>query len=160
VFQRIQGKVFQYSRLDPKPRSKNSAERLVLTDRSAAERFLAKGKYPGLYVQGQCLFITWNRDHCALTEASASHQSRVIFISGPKDEFTAEGLEQLFHSMLAFMLVERRVFVVSELKMVELSFWSIYGPSRAAFKCFCELMEKNKLVEAVEVWYGQGPCNQ
>lgn len=156
----IEGKVFSFSKKDPVPgRFRNCAARLVFTTRAAAEAFIARGKsWEGIVLHGDRFHVKWNRDACRPVRDGEHHQSRVIRIMGPKNELCAEGVEEIFHTHIKFKLVESKEWMVDDsTKMVELSFCSILGQARIAYKFFHEYMECWGL-KGFSIGFGPDPC--
>lgn len=156
----IEGKVFSFSKKDPIPgRFPNCAARLVFTTRAAAEAFVARGQsWEGIVLHGHRLKVKWNRDACRPVRDGERHQSRVIRIMGPKNELCAEGVEKIFHTHIKFKLVESKEWIIDEnMKMVELSFCSILGQARIAYKFFHEYMECWGL-KGFSIGFGPDPC--
>jgi uncharacterized protein (DUF1499 family) len=66
-------------------------------------------------------------------QESEHHQSRVIQIAGPQDEFDALGVEKLLQTKLKFEFVDSgELFVECGKRVVELQFASILGQSHVA----------------------------
>ncbi len=156
-----EGRVFSFSKKDPIPgRFENCAARLVFTTRAAAEAFHRKGNiWPGIWLHGHQFFVKWNRDPCRPARDSERHQSRVIRVMGPQDLLHAQDLENLFHTQIKFKLVDRGEWLVADKKkVVELSFCSILGQSRIAYKFFHEFMEAYDLTDLFTIRFAPDPC--
>jgi len=162
IFQLIrEGKIYSFHKINPVPgRFPNCAARLVFTTRAAAKAFVERGQgNPGIYLHGQRFSVKWNRDRAYPAE-NVNQQSRVIRVFGPQDKVCAEGLEKLFHTQLKFELVDSQEWLVGGgNRLIELSFASIYGQSRVAFKFFRNFIQERRKAD-FDIWYAPDPCEQ
>lgn len=158
-----EGKVFSFSKKPPIENVyPNCAARLVFTTRASAEAFWARGNSPaGIVLRGVRWIVKWNRDKCRPVRANESHQSRVLRITGPIDFCHAQDIENVFHTQIKFHLVEKKEWKLDdERKVAELSFPSILGQSRIAYRFFHEYMESKGLVGTWSVAFAADPCER
>ena len=162
IFDVIDQKVFSFSK-NPPVRNvfPNCAARFVFMTRRAAEGFMAKAcsRY-GVRIRGQRLNVIWNRDRVLPRPFFELHQSRVIRIIGPEDDISAHSIENFLHQKIAFDLVDRKEWlVVGGKKIVELSFDSIRGQSRAAYKGYLDYIKDNMLQGKHAICWAPDPCD-
>jgi hypothetical protein len=157
-----EGKIFSFSKNDPVPgRFTNCAGRLAFMTRAATEAFLRRAQTVGVFIRGEYMKVIWNRDKCCTAKESEHHQSRVIQIAGPQDEFDALGVEDMLHIKLKFELVDSGEWLVKGgRRVVELQFASIFGQSRVAVRYLDEYLSWNIMVDGFEIWYAPDPCDR
>jgi hypothetical protein len=157
-----EGKIFSFSKKDPVPgRFTNCAGILVFMTRAATEAFLQRAQTVGVSIRGEYMKVIWNRDKCCPAKESEYHQSRVIQIAGPQDEFDALGVEEMLHTKLKFELVDSGEWLVEGgRRVVELQFASILGQSRVAVRYLNEYLSRNNMVDRFEIWYAPDPCDR
>jgi hypothetical protein len=159
----LEGNVFSFHKKNTIPgKFDTCAATLVFMERQPAELFLARScEYPGINIRGSQIRAIWNREPVRPRPGSEQRQSRVLLITGPQHEFTAEGLERFFHSRLDFNLVDRREWLeAGGQRTVEFHFSRIQGQSRLAFKCFCVELDEQGAKDKFSIRYGIDPCNQ
>lgn len=158
-----EGKIFSFSIKDPIPgRFQNCAARLVFTTRQAAVAFVTRGRrWEGIVLHGYRFLVKWNRDACRPVREGERHQSRIIQVTGPEHDFNVEWLERLFHTQIAFQAVETREWLIpGDQKVVQISFNSILGQSRIAYKFFYQYMDDFQLRDRFSVTWGLDPCER
>lgn len=162
IFNVFQGKVFAFSKQLPVPGCYDTcACRVAFTTRDAAERMMDRINLKGVFIRGYRLRAMWNRDASPPRPYSERHQSRVIRITGPRRNFTADGIEDFFRQTIKFDLVGRREWIFAgEGRTVELSFDSIRGQSRAAMKCFKEFIRGTVYNDQFSIFFAPDPCEK
>ncbi|KAG9229303.1 hypothetical protein BJ875DRAFT_364509, partial [Amylocarpus encephaloides] len=150
-----EGKIFAFNRVDPNSRHKEAAANVTFIDRQAAERYMIKSQSSGIRINGTMVDVNWNR--IAAGPSSNRLQSRVIRITGPREEINAEALEDFLHTRTVFELVDRsELWHAQGRKSATLSFCQILGQSRIAVRCLRQhAMEKG--MDWV-VSYSKDPC--
>lgn len=140
-----------------------AAAHLAFKTRAAAEDFYTRADDPsrGFYVLGHRIKVTWNRNKLSGLEDSQMYQSRVVRIWGPSAYVNSHEIEALLHNFIKFELVDRREWFAhgGEIRVVELSFPSIFGQSRAAMKLLCEKQHAGMLHRLLSFAYAPDKCD-
>jgi hypothetical protein len=155
------GKVFSFNKNPPMPGvHPTSAADLSFTTREGAEGFMWRANQPsGIYLRGNRLRVFWNRNRCCPVPDSDRRQSRVVHIQGPADKISVDVLENYLQKFVVFQLVDGKEWLLNGgQKVVELSFGSIRGQSRCAFKCLLENFKDTSLDGLLGIRYGPDPC--
>jgi hypothetical protein len=150
-------------KLDPPipERYTTCAAKVAYTTRAAAERLVDHALTFGLFILGNRVKVSWNRNKTRELEGLEARQSRVIQICGP-NKMGASKLIEFFHSNIDFTLVECHEWLTANgsRKVVEIHFESILGQSRAAMKCFAQTANSMEDGNDYSVSYAADPCNK
>ena len=155
----IDGKIFSLSLTPPNRDFTGCAASVVFTTRAAALAFVTKASLPGIYIHGQRLRVTWDRNIRRPLLPGLAYQSRVLQIKGPASQLDAGDFIRLFGANIQFRLVNMREWMVpGDEKIVELEFCSINGQSRIAMKLFYSYIQGTWMEDLFSIQYGPDPC--
>jgi hypothetical protein len=155
----IQGKIFSLSVTPPNSDFTGCAASVVFTTRASALAFVTRASLPGIYIHGQRIRVTWDRNIRRPLLPGLAYQSRVLQIKGPASQLDAGEFIRLFGANIRFRLVNMREWMVpGEEKIVELEFCSINGQSRIAMKLFYSYIQGTWMEGLFSIQYAPDPC--
>lgn len=156
-----EGKIFSSSMIAPIPGQwKGCAAKVVFTTRAAAQEFKDRGKKVGIWIRGERVNVFWNRNITRPQLYSDKHQSRVIQIRGPQDQLSVAQIHAFFAEKIKFELLDQKEWLVlGGMKVVELTFPSIFGQSRAAVAQFMKTVKGTPFEDIFLIQYGKDPCD-
>lgn len=153
-----EGPVFSFHRKLPTAGIHTCAISLVFTTRQAAEAFYHRSQLPGIWMRERRFKTMWNRERVWPVPSNEIFQSRVLRITGPKDQLSGRKLLDFFGGYLSYTTSGTRERADGDTRIVEIAFGSIRGQSRAAFKLFAlEVMNKPG-GHAFSITYAPDPC--
>ena len=153
-----EGPIFSFHRKLPQEGIDTCAVSLVFTTREAAEAFYYRCNNPGIRLYGRRFRAMWNRERVWPVPSGEAFQSRVVRITGPKDQVSGKGLLDFFGKFLSYTLSGAREKVEGNMRIVEIAFGSIRGQSRAAFKLFHLEVMNAPGGDVFSIEYAPDPC--
>jgi hypothetical protein len=162
-----EGKIYYFSKSEPIPGAYNTAGASVaFGNRKAAQNFFDRAQDParGVFIEGQRVRVVWDR-HPSLGFVGEKHpfQSRVVRFYIPAGHADLERFQTFLDLLIDYNLVEDTVEWFEfrgARKVVQLSFESIRGQSRAAVKAFLEFASKTGKQGYYYAKYAKDPCDQ
>lgn len=153
------GKVYSINRCAPEPgKVPTAAADIVFVKRAAAEAFLSEG-IRGVFIRGERLAVTWNRNRVREPINIFAGDSRVVRVQGPAHEVSIEMLEHLFRQYFRFELVEARWWTARyDRRVVEMTFESIH-PQAAWAKRVLKQHFSESWGQDFDICFGRDPCD-
>lgn len=163
----VEGKIYAFSLKPPVGETYTTAAASVtFAGPEAARAFLRRGNSSpqdptqGVHILGKRVKVRWNSHPSLGLYGQESRQTRVIQFTIPDRQTTDEFIVWLAATISFELVEESRSWSVGEgRKVIQLSFESIRGQSRAAMKCYLEFANHGNWYGEWSARYAHDPCD-